>query len=442
MSPEELLSRLVAIPSVNPPGGETEVARALQDFLASRGVPSEVLEPAPGRGSLIAQIGHGRRSLLLLSHTDVVPPGEGWRFDPFGGRVEAGRVWGRGALDCKALVVAEAFALAELARVRLDGRLIFAATADEERGGRMGVQWLLEHCPERLRADFALNEGGEEPLPGHPPLWLVQVGEKGVAWCRVEARGRSAHGSLPQLGDNAILRMSQVLERLRAYRPAVRLLPEVRDLLEEICRQRGWPPPAEENLDELLRRIEPRPLAALLHALTRTTASPNVIRGGTKVNVVPDRCELELDVRLLPGEEGQLERLREQLGVPLEVVSLSPPSRSPLGPFWRLIVEVVQEVVPGPPKVLPFISSGATDSRFLRRAGIPAYGISPLVFPDFDPELPAAIHGPNEAMDVRALHGCVELIIRLAERYLGGQAAAAAPAAPAAGPAGGPPPRS
>jgi len=435
VSPEELLSQLVAIPSVNPPGGETEVAHVLRDFLASRGVASEILEPAPGRGSLIAQIGRGQRSLLLLSHTDVVPPGEGWRFDPFGGRIEAGRVWGRGALDCKALVAAEAFAMAELARVPLKGRLIFAATADEERGGRMGVQWLLEHYPERLRADFALNEGGEEPLPGQPPLWLVQVGEKGVGWCRVEVRGRACHGSLPRLGDNAILRMSQVLEQLRGYAPPVRVLPEVGAILEELGRQRGWPPPTEENLDELLETLEHRPLAALLHALTRTTASANLIRGGTKVNVVPDRCELELDVRVLPGDEDQLKELERLLGVPLEVVSLSPPTRSPRGPFWRLIVETVQEVIPGPLRVLPFISPGATDSRFLRRAGIPAYGISPLVFPDFDPELPTSIHGPNEAMEVRGLHGCVELLIRLAERYLGGQAESAALAAGEADPA-------
>ncbi|MBC7104945.1 MAG: M20/M25/M40 family metallo-hydrolase, partial [Firmicutes bacterium] len=163
MTPEKLLSDLIQIPSVNPPGNETPVAVYLRDLFSAAGIPSLVVESEPGRGSFVATLGQGERRLLFLSHTDVVPAGDGWAFDPFGGAIIEGHVCGRGALDCKGLVAAQAAAVLRLAREGgLNGTLIFAATADEERGGRLGVQYLLTHHPELLRADFAVNEGGEE----------------------------------------------------------------------------------------------------------------------------------------------------------------------------------------------------------------------------------------------------------------------------------------
>src|SRR3989304_5643448 len=123
MKVEQLLSELIQIPSVNPPGGETPVAHYLKDLFGRAGIPGEVLEPEAGRGSFIASVGEGPKSLLFLSHTDVVPVGEGWDFPPFSGKIEKGFVQGRGALDCKSLVAADAWAFLEVAKKRLRGRL-------------------------------------------------------------------------------------------------------------------------------------------------------------------------------------------------------------------------------------------------------------------------------------------------------------------------------
>ncbi|MFC1978227.1 M20/M25/M40 family metallo-hydrolase, partial [Chloroflexota bacterium] len=136
MEIESLLSKLIQIQSVNPPGGETEVARYLKHLFDEYQVPNEIIESTPGRGSFLAYLGEGEKSLLYLSHTDVVPASEGWSFNPFSGEISDGFIHGRGALDCKGLVAAEAFAVLQLASsTKLEGRLIFAATADEEAGG-------------------------------------------------------------------------------------------------------------------------------------------------------------------------------------------------------------------------------------------------------------------------------------------------------------------
>ena len=145
MQVEEILSQLIQIKSVNPPGGETEVAIYLKGLFDNAGIHNEIIESAPGRGSFIAYLGEGSRRLLFLSHTDVVPVTPNWDVDPFSGAIKDGQIWGRGALDCKGLVAAEAYAMLQLAqnRSRLNGQLVFAATADEEVGGVYGVKYLL-----------------------------------------------------------------------------------------------------------------------------------------------------------------------------------------------------------------------------------------------------------------------------------------------------------
>ncbi|MGB9904073.1 MAG: M20 family metallopeptidase, partial [Desulfotomaculales bacterium] len=229
LAPEEILAGLIRINTVNPPGNETAAARYLKEIFDAAGIPGEIIEAEKGRGNFLARLGKGERKLLFLSHTDVVPAGENWDFDPFGGEIKDGVVCGRGALDCKGLAAAEAFAVLRLAREEapLSGTLIFAATADEEKGGAGGVKYLLTSCPEKLRADFAVNEGAEEPvcLNGRT-VNFIQTGEKGTAWSTLRAKGRACHGSVPTLGDNAVLKMARALAALGQYRPRVHLIPE------------------------------------------------------------------------------------------------------------------------------------------------------------------------------------------------------------------------
>ncbi|MFQ5827129.1 MAG: M20/M25/M40 family metallo-hydrolase, partial [Dehalococcoidia bacterium] len=387
-------------------------------------------ESAPGRGSFIARLGEGAgpapKSLLYLSHTDVVPATEGWDFPPFCGEIRDGFVLGRGALDCKGLVAAQAHAILHLARhSRLQGRLIFAATADEEAGGANGVHYLLENHAPKLTADFAINEGAGEPLRvGEEVAYFVQVGEKGPAWTTLRAKGVSCHGSVPGLGDNAVARMARAVAGLADYRPQIVLIPEVRDLLQGLARMKGVDEEVnEQNVERVIDLFEERAFAEYLRAITRMTVAPTMMQGGSKVNIVPDSAQADVDIRVLPGQDrgfvlAELRKLVEE-NIEVDIPVSDPPTFSPSdSPHYRLIQDTLRGVV-GDVACLPSISSGATDSRYLRRKGIPAYGVS-IMSPNFDPSLRETIHGKNERIDLESLKLSSQFFISLAESYLSG----------------------
>ncbi|MFH1382671.1 MAG: M20/M25/M40 family metallo-hydrolase [Chloroflexota bacterium] len=423
MEVEEILSKLIRIPSVNPPGGETKVAEFLTKLFNEAGIENETMESAPGRGSFIARMGSGPKSLLFLSHADVVPAGDGWDFDPFCGEIKNGMVYGRGALDCKGLVAAEAYAMLQLRKRKLNGRLIFAATADEESGGRNGVRFLLEKYPEKLQADFAVNEGGEDPtIIGGRPTYFIQVGEKGTAWTHLKFSGVSAHGAVPTLGDNAVVKASQAIVRLTTYKAKIKIMPELKGFLNHLGQQAGWKSITARNIDAFLNAYPDRNVAETLRSLTRMTISPNAVEGGSKTNIVPDSCEVDVDIRVLPGQdkESVLQTIRSLVGdqTAIELRNFSPPSFSLTGtPSHQLIEQAVKETL-GDIDCFPNISAGATDSRYLRLAGIPSYGPA-VAAPDFDPSLKQTVHGKNERTDIKSLKLNVDFLVRLARHYLG-----------------------
>jgi len=219
----DLLSRLIQVDTTNPPGNETPAAKLLAEELEGRGVEYKLLESAPGRGNIVAwaESREPGPSLLLLSHLDVVPArAEEWSVDPFSGAVKDGFVWGRGALDDKLSVAVMLRVFLDLAESKgFKGRLIYAATADEEMGGRMGAGWLVEKHPELVRADYVLNEGGGFEMPGKRSVFLVQTAEKGVYWLRLKFKGRPGHASMPKSGDNALLKAAEAAVRLGKRSP-------------------------------------------------------------------------------------------------------------------------------------------------------------------------------------------------------------------------------
>src|SRR5437868_4864244 len=170
-----LLQELVRLPTVNrgsrpDTGNETAACDVLGPKLDAAGIPFEMYESAPGRGNLIASLGPaGGRRLLFMSHTDVVPVEDEslWEHPPFSGTLDRGRIYGRGADDDKGDVVAYCMALVLLQRagVQLNGTLMYLAAADEESGGQWGAGWVASQMPDRVRADFAVNEGGGTPIP-------------------------------------------------------------------------------------------------------------------------------------------------------------------------------------------------------------------------------------------------------------------------------------
>jgi acetylornithine deacetylase/succinyl-diaminopimelate desuccinylase-like protein len=421
---EKLLSDIIRIESVNPPGGESDVARYLKGLFDSFNIKNEIIESAPGRGSFIAEIGEGDKRLLYLSHTDVVPVSDGWDFPPFSGKVKNGFVQGRGALDCKGLVAAEAQALINLSRSgKLGGKLIFAATADEETGGVMGVKYLLDNYQGKLAADFVINEGGEEPAcVGDGVNHFIQVGEKGICWLRLKAEGIAAHGSLPLLGDNAVIKMAAAIFALSEYRPDVVLIPEVKLMLREVSRlARLKHTVNKSNVDFIIDSLGNKTFGAYLSAVTRMTVSPNMVSGGSKTNIIPDSCEADVDVRVLPGqdEEYVMRKLSPLVGdVKIEILRYRAPTFSPSSSAsYRLTSQTLKRFV-GDVPVVPSISSGGTDSGFLRDAGIPCYGISMMTL-DPDKAMAQSVHGRNEKIDVASLRLKTDFLVDLARSYLG-----------------------
>src|SRR5437660_7805601 len=205
----EVLQELIRLDTTNPPGNETRVAEFLRDYLGDNGVECELIARAPERANLVARIRGNENGprVLLLSHTDVVlaDPSE-WQTDPFGGELRDGEVWGRGALDMKGQVAAEAVAVASLAREGFEpsGELIFAATADEEGGAGFGAQWLCEAHPEAVGADYCINEGsGDRVEIAGRPYYFCSTAEKMSAPFRLRVRARSGHASMPGIADNA-----------------------------------------------------------------------------------------------------------------------------------------------------------------------------------------------------------------------------------------------
>ena len=424
MNIENILSKLIRIESVNPPGGEIGVAVYLKKLFDRQKIPSEIIESSPGRASFIATLGEGKRSLLYLSHADVVPVSDGWSFPPFSGEIKDGFVHGRGALDCKGLVAAEAFAMLTMAQTtRLKGKLIFAVTADEETGGRMGAQYLVENFPDKIRADFAINEGAEAPVSiNGKPCHFISVGEKGPSWLKLKTKGVAGHGSVPYLPNNAVAKMAKVLNSLANYTPRVVLTPEVKHLIQSLAELTGFRKEVNEgNLDKLFSHLKDVSLSAYLRAITRMTISPNVIQGGVKTNIVPDSCQAEVDIRILPGQNKKyvLNELKPVLGdTEIETIQYHAPTISSTDTdAYRLITDTLKECLGAVP-VLPAICAGATDSRYTRGMGIPSYGIGMMTF-KIDPAMKASVHGKDEKLDIESLRVKSDFLVRLAKKYLG-----------------------
>ena len=424
MAVESILADLIRIQTVNPPGGEIEVAKYLKRLFDQYKIPNEIIEPSPGRGNFFAYLGEGERSLLYLSHTDVVPVAEGWSFDPFSGDIKDGFVHGRGALDCKGLVAAEAAAVIELANnANLKGRLIFAATASEETGGIFGVKYFVENCKDKLNADFVVNEGAESPVKiSGKTCHFIGVGEKGYAWVNLKSRGTSHHASIPLLGDNAVVKMAEVIKNLVDYQPRIVLTPEVGRLIQAVAELQGFGQKiTDKKVDEVIQGVDDRIFAAYLTAITRMTVSPNVVHGGVKRNVIPDSCEVEVDVRVLPGQDTEyvLKELRPVVGnVEMEITRYDTLTSSSLdSEYYDLISDTLKEFI-GDVPILPFVYAGGTDSKYLRPMGIPCYGIGMMTL-NLDNSMRQSVHGRDERIDIDSLRLKSDFLVKLARRYLG-----------------------
>jgi acetylornithine deacetylase/succinyl-diaminopimelate desuccinylase-like protein len=403
----ELLQGLLRLDTVNPPGNETLAADLLRAYLAHSGVESQLVAKVPERANVVARLpGGDGPTIALIAHTDtVVADAAEWERDPWSGELVDGEVWGRGALDMKGHVAAATVAFASLAREGFQpaGDVILALTADEEVGLDFGLSWLAREHPELVRCDVSLNEGGgERCVFGGRVYYLCSVGEKMSAAFRVRVRGRSGHASVPSIADNALVKAAPYLDALGRFEPPKQLLPEVQRFLEVVL---GEVPPLDDALGRA-RRLSPL-AAELVEPLLSLTLSPTMIEASQRRNVIPASCTITVDCRLLPGQQPQEVEplLRAALGAgewELEWIledqaggTVSPVET----PLWDALEAWVASIEPGA-RLAPLISSGFTDSHYLRDAfGTVAYGFFPLKA--METELAARlVHSANERIAV------------------------------------------
>jgi acetylornithine deacetylase/succinyl-diaminopimelate desuccinylase-like protein len=421
----ELLSELIRLDTVNPPGNETRAAELLRAYLEENGVPCELYAKVPERANLVARIpgtGDGPR-LALLSHTDTVlaDPAE-WKVDPWSGELRDGEIWGRGALDMKGQVAASAVALASLSRegFRPSGDLIFIAAADEEVGVDFGLAWLCREHPEAVRADYSLNEGAGDRIEiGGRPFYLASTAEKMSSPFVIRVHGRSGHASMPAIADNALIKAAALIERLGEFEPEPRIEPEVAALLEAVV---GEAPGDPGRVLELARSVDPIAVE-LVEPLVGMTVSPTMIGASKKRNVIPALCEITVDCRLLPGQtQAEAEEVvRGLLGggdYDIEWIEGQGGTRSPMeGPLWDAIGSWVAQYEPEA-GVAPICLAGFTDSHWMRDAfGTMAYGFFPLRF--MDPQVATRlVHSADERARVDDLELGVEFL-RYAAQAMG-----------------------
>jgi acetylornithine deacetylase/succinyl-diaminopimelate desuccinylase-like protein len=419
----ELLRTLIKNACVNDgtpaSGHEDRNADALESYFAGSGLSFERHAAAPGRESLITRIqGSDSKAptLLLMGHTDVVPVNaSGWERDPFAADLVDGVVWGRGATDMLNITSTMAVATRRLAKsgFKPRGTLIYLAVADEEAGSIYGASYLTREKFDAVKADYVITESGGVPIPAASGVKLpVTVGEKGVNWRRLVVKGTPGHGSMPFRTDNALVTAAEVVRRVAQYQPKAIILDEWRTYVAEL----ELPKELEAALTdprrvlEAAQHLEPLGLARIAHACTHTTFSPNVVHGGSKINVIPDRIAIDVDVRALPGVS-PLDvdaMLKEALGDLASRVEIEAPrgqegSRTPLDtPLAAAIGRVTQALVPGS-KIIPRMTGGATDARFFRWKGVPSYGFALHSRRIPYTEYPLMFHGNNERIDTESL---------------------------------------
>jgi acetylornithine deacetylase/succinyl-diaminopimelate desuccinylase-like protein len=426
----ELLAGLIRFNTVNPPGNERPAQEYLAEHLRRAGFECELLGAEPDRPNLVARL-RGKDpdgpTLCYLGHVDtVLADPEDWRHSPWSGDVVDGYLWGRGALDMKSQVAAEIAAAASLARLGwrpARGELLIVAVVDEETGGSLGAQWITQNHPEKVRCDLLVNEGGGAVFEyGGQRCYGVCCAEKGVFRFTVSTDGVAGHASMPGMGENALLKMGPVLERLAARQPALTPTEEPLAFLRGI---RENPEDPEGSLKRL-RAADPR-LATMFEPMFGVTFTPTRIKASEKINVIPNRAELKVDCRVPPGlgEEEVRRGITEVLGeedgswridFTERVVGNRSPMRSQL---MDTISSWIAERDPGA-NVVPVILPGFTDSRHFRLAfpECVAYGFFPHRHQTLLETAPL-IHGADERIDVRDLAYATDLFRDLALRVLG-----------------------
>ena len=408
------LSELIRIDTQDPPGNESKVAHYLEGILREAGIESELLEPVPGRASIVARLkGDGsRRPVLLMAHEDVVPVDRArWTVDPFAATERDGVLYGRGASDDKAMLAAnlEVFLQLKRMQVALARDIIFLGEASEEMSSAAGMKTVVERYWDKLDCEFALNEGGGSLLENGKIKYVgVATSEKLPRGAKLEATGSSGHGSVPRV-DNAVVHVAAAVAKAGTWETPSRLNETTREFFQRLA---TISPPEEASWYRDV--LNPKVQAQLklrkpqYYSMLRTSVVPTMLNAGIKSNVIPPSAEATLDIRALPDED--LVKFREMLASEIndpqvKVVAEDTTYSMVAAPVSHLHTEMfdalerAQKEVAPDSITLPLMTTGATDSSFLRARGVQAYGIG---VPKTEEET-RTVHGNDERIEIKQL---------------------------------------
>jgi acetylornithine deacetylase/succinyl-diaminopimelate desuccinylase family protein len=362
MNEIELTQELVRINSENPPGNEEAIAKYIKDFLDDLKIPTELIEFEKNRFNVVASKGEGK-GMMFNGHMDTVPFGGNWRYDPLEGKISDGKIYGRGTSDMKGGIASALAAVKNLSKENFKGKLLLAFVGDEEAQGK-GSAYLVKNRREILRN---IKYG----IIGECTSLSARIAQKGIVEIKVKFKGKAAHGSKPELGDNAIYKAAEFIE-------------EVRKLIEQLKKRKNI-------------------------ILGSGTINVGTINGGTKVNVVPDFCNVEIDRRIIPGETpnlaiNQLRKILRKLRLKATIEVST--SRLPMQLSENLeLIKILKSIT----KTKFIGESGYTEAElFYRGAGIPCFS--------FGPGIDEQAHVANEYIPIKNLQKATKIYEQLIRR--------------------------
>ena len=435
----EIYEELIEINTGVTTGNITTAAVAMAKRLRDAGIPDSdifVGGPRPEKHNVVARIRArsnpaGRKPLLLLAHLDVVEALKAdWSpdLDPFVFTERDGYYYGRGTADDKAMA---AIFVANVFRMKKDGYvpdrdIIIALTADEESGPFNGVDWLLKEHRDKVDAALVINEGGDGVLRDGKPLFNgVQAAEKITTNYTLRVTNRGGHSSVPR-DDNAITSLADALGRVGRHTFPVKLNDITREFFTKTADFEA--PALGRAMKALATNVNDTAAVAVVvkdprySAMLRTNCVATMLSGGHATNALPQLAEANINCRLYPTETAEevraaLQRVVADTAVQVLIRSQRPPS--PSSPLLPEVMDVVKQVTRdlfGNIPVIPTMSTGATDSRFFRSLGIPAFGVSGLFS---DPTVDARAHGKDERMRVQSFYEGQEFLYRLTKALTG-----------------------
>ncbi len=413
----------------NPPGNELPLAQYIDSIFKKEKIDSKIIKTGDNRGCVVARISGGDGdSLLLSSHLDVVPAGDGWSCDPFGGIEKDGFVYGRGAVDMKNMLAYSVITMIALKRMgkKPKGDVVFCAVSDEEEGGHSGAKFLVENHPELLGCEFGLGEvGGFTNYINKRPFYPIGCGEKGYIWIKIGFKAKGGHGSIPQR-DDVIHMACKFVEKLSSKR----MKPELNRVtslffkgLSEISKGitsfvLGG---ISSGIIPLIYLI-PAEKRRLFEAMLSNTVSVTGIESFTKQNVIPSFLRMNLDCRILPDSDpSEVLRFIGSLlpsGVDVEVVSQADGFVfDPKSALYDIIEETIKEMHPGA-SVVPYLNVGFTDAHHYKRLGTKIYGFAPVRLPE-DINFSSLFHGVDERIPVDGFLWGTECLVKTVATFLG-----------------------